>query len=104
MNKPILVACDHAAVEMKKEVIKHLEDQGYTCVDFGTHTSASCNYPDYAEKVCTAIYEGEGDMGGDCRGHRSECDGADGAAGRADGPGAGGGGQHARRVAGEIRE
>ena len=63
MNKPILVACDHAAVEMKKEVIKHLEDQGYTCVDFGTHTNASCNYPDYAEKVCTAINDGEGDMG-----------------------------------------
>ncbi|MBO5262375.1 MAG: ribose 5-phosphate isomerase B [Clostridia bacterium] len=63
MNKPILVACDHAALEMKKEVINHLENQGYTCVDFGTHTSDSCNYPDYAEKVCTAINDGEGDMG-----------------------------------------
>ena len=58
-----MVACDHAAVEMKKEVIKHLEGLGYTCVDFGTHTSDSCNYPDYAEKVCTAINDGEGDMG-----------------------------------------
>lgn len=63
MNKPILVACDHAALEMKKEVIKHLEAQGYTCVDFGTHTLDSCNYPDYAKKVCTAIRNGEGDMG-----------------------------------------
>ena len=63
MNKPILVACDHAALDMKAEVIKYLESQGYKCEDYGTYTSDSCNYPDYAEKVCTDIYNGVGDMG-----------------------------------------
>ena len=63
MNKPILVACDHAALDMKAEVIKHLESQGYKCEDYGTYTKDSCNYPDYAEKVCTDIYNGIGDMG-----------------------------------------
>ena len=62
-NKPILVACDHAALEMKAEVIKHLTSQGYECVDYGTYTCDSCNYPDYAEKVCTDIYKGVADMG-----------------------------------------
>ena len=62
-NQPILVACDHAALEMKAEVIKHLTSQGYECVDYGTYTCDSCNYPDYAEKVCTDIYKGVADMG-----------------------------------------
>ena len=63
MNKPIAVACDHAALDMKSEVISYLESQGYECIDYGTYTKDSCNYPDYAEKVCDAINEGKSDMG-----------------------------------------
>ncbi|MBO5287058.1 MAG: ribose 5-phosphate isomerase B [Clostridia bacterium] len=63
MNKVIAIACDHAALEMKAEVMAHLKAQGIECVDYGTYTNDSCNYPDYAEKVCTAIYEGKHEMG-----------------------------------------
>ena len=63
MNKPIAVACDHAALDMKNEVISYLKSQGYECVDYGTYTKDSCNYPDYAEKVADAINEGKSDMG-----------------------------------------
>ena len=63
MKKAIAIACDHAALELKAELIKHFEETGVEYVDYGTYTSDSCNYPDYAEKLCTAIYEGKHDMG-----------------------------------------
>ena len=63
MANKIAIACDHAALELKGEIIKYLESNGIEYVDYGTYTSDSCNYPDYAEKVCTDIYNGVADMG-----------------------------------------
>lgn len=63
MSNKIAVACDHAALDMKSEVIKYLETIGYECEDYGTYTKDSCNYPDYAEKVCDAINAGKHKMG-----------------------------------------
>ena len=63
MNKPIAIACDHAALEMKAEVEKFLGEKGIEFVDYGTYENKSCNYPDYAEKVCSEIYNGKHDMG-----------------------------------------
>ena len=61
--KKIAIACDHAALDLKAEIIKHLKENGVECEDYGTYTSASCNYPDYAEKVCDAIKSGKSDLG-----------------------------------------
>lgn len=61
--KKIAIACDHAALDLKNEIIKHLRDNGVDCTDHGTYTSDSCNYPDYAEKVCNAIKAKEADLG-----------------------------------------
>lgn len=63
MNKKLAIASDHAALDFKKELMKHLDEQGIEYVDYGTYTSDSCNYPDYAEKLCTEIYNGTHDMG-----------------------------------------
>ena len=63
MAKKIAVACDHAALDMKAEVISYLKANGFEYYDFGTYTKDSCNYPDYAEKVCTAVYNKEYDLG-----------------------------------------
>ena len=63
MAKKIAVASDHAALDLKAEIIKYLEENGFEYYDFGTYTKDSCNYPDYAEKVCTAVYNGEYDLG-----------------------------------------
>ena len=63
MARTIAVACDHAALDLKGEIIKYLEANGVEYVDYGTYTPDSCNYPDYAEKVCTAVYNGTQDMG-----------------------------------------
>lgn len=63
MKKTIAIACDHAALDLKTELISHLEAQGFKCEDYGTYTKDSCNYPDYAEKVCTAVREKKQDLG-----------------------------------------
>lgn len=46
---------DHAAVDMKNQVVEYLEGKGYEVVNFGTDTYESCNYPEYGEKVGRAV-------------------------------------------------
>lgn len=54
---------DHAAVEMKQEITAFLQEKGYEVVNFGTDTNASCNYPEYGEKVARAVVAKEVDLG-----------------------------------------
>ncbi len=54
---------DHAALDMKWEIKKYLEDQGYEVVDYGTDTPESCDYPVYGEKVARAVVAKEVDYG-----------------------------------------
>ena len=62
MNK-IIIGCDHGGLELKKEIIKHLNDRNIETVDVGTYTSESCNYPDYAKALCKRIQSGEFERG-----------------------------------------
>lgn len=59
----IAIGCDHGGVELKKEIIKYLEDKGYEYKDYGTYTPDSCDYPVYAKKVAHAILDGECEKG-----------------------------------------
>lgn len=54
---------DHAAVEMKNEVVAYLQEKGYEVVNYGTDTHESCNYPEYGEKVGKAVASKEVDLG-----------------------------------------
>lgn len=54
---------DHAAVEMKNEIVDYLVEKGYDVVNYGTDTYESCNYPEYGEKVGRAVAAGEVDCG-----------------------------------------
>ena len=63
MKRTIAIASDHAALDLKSEIKKHLESQGFEVTDYGTYTPDSCNYPDYAEKVCDAVTGGKQDLG-----------------------------------------
>lgn len=54
---------DHAAVEMKNDIVEYLQEKGYEVVNYGTDTSESCNYPEYGEKVGRAVASGEVDLG-----------------------------------------
>lgn len=54
---------DHAAVEMKNEVVAYLEEKGYEVVNYGINVVESCNYPEYGERVGRAVADGEVDLG-----------------------------------------
>ena len=54
---------DHAALEMKNQVMEYLEEKGYEVINYGTNTSESCNYPEFGEKVGRAVVSGEVDCG-----------------------------------------
>jgi len=49
------VASDHAGVELKLALVSELERRGFAVRDFGTATSESCDYPDFAHAVGRAI-------------------------------------------------
>ena len=57
---PTIAMCsDHAGYELKNKIKEHLAAKGYTVVDFGTDSEASCDYPDYAHPCASAIESGE---------------------------------------------
>ena len=61
--KKLVIGCDHAAPELKAIVRDHLIERGFEVIDVGTHTTDSCNYPDYAHALCKKIQSGECDLG-----------------------------------------
>ena len=59
----IAIASDHAALEMKADLVQWLGEQGHEVNDLGTHTSASVDYPDYGYKLGEAIASGAAERG-----------------------------------------
>lgn len=59
----IALACDHGGLNLKNEVKKYLNENGYEFVDFGTDSTASCDYPDFALPAAEAVANGECDRG-----------------------------------------
>ncbi|HMN47364.1 MAG TPA: ribose 5-phosphate isomerase B [Povalibacter sp.] len=55
MTKQIGIASDHAGLELKLALAKELDKQGVIVRDFGTSTSDSCDYPDFAHAVAQAV-------------------------------------------------
>ena len=49
--KTIGLACDHAGFELKEYVRGWLEVKGWAYKDFGTNSTASVDYPDYAHPL-----------------------------------------------------
>lgn len=59
----IAIANDHAGVDYKNLLVKHLTVKGYEVINLGTDTALSVDYPDYAEKVAKAVQEKNADLG-----------------------------------------
>ena len=56
---PVGLACDHAGYELK-EYVKHLlTEKNIPFRDFGTHSTESVDYPDYAHPLAIAVEKGE---------------------------------------------
>lgn len=62
-KKTIAIGGDHAGFDYKSALAKYLEDLGYTVRDFGTSTSDSVDYPDFAHPLATAVEQGEFSLG-----------------------------------------
>ena len=59
----IAIGCDHAGLELKKEIISLLDDLDIECVDYGTQSPESVDYPDIGEKVSEVVSSGKTDKG-----------------------------------------
>lgn len=59
----IAMASDHAGYELKEELKEFLIQKGYEVKDFGTSSTESCDYPDYAHPAAKAIEDGDCDLG-----------------------------------------
>lgn len=59
----IAVGSDHGGVELKEEIKKFLKEEGYEFKDFGTNSTESCDYPDYALPVAESVAAKEYDLG-----------------------------------------
>ena len=63
MADRIAIASDHAAVEMKAQLVEHLLERGYEVVDLGTAGTDSVDYPDFGYRLAEAIASGEAQKG-----------------------------------------
>lgn len=59
----IAIGSDHGGFALKQEIMAYLKEKGIAYEDFGTYSEASCDYPDIAEKTCTAILDGRCEKG-----------------------------------------
>ena len=59
----IAIGCDHGGYELKLEILKYLNEKGIEYKDFGCHSTASVDYPEYGRKVAYAVKNGECDKG-----------------------------------------
>ena len=59
----IAIGSDHGGYGLKQAVIKHLESKDFEIKDFGTYSTDSCDYPDYAKAVAKAVLSGECEKG-----------------------------------------
>ena len=59
----ISIGCDHGALDLKNNLVAHLQKKGFEVKDFGTYTPDSCDYPEFAEAAAKAVASGECDKG-----------------------------------------
>ncbi|TAD92625.1 MAG: ribose 5-phosphate isomerase B [Bacteroidetes bacterium] len=57
-NLPIAVGADHAGVEYKTAVLQWLATKGFATTNFGTNSTDSVDYPDFAHPVASAVEQG----------------------------------------------
>jgi ribose 5-phosphate isomerase B len=59
----IAIGNDHAGTDYKLEIVKFLQNKGYTVLNFGTNSNKSVDYPDFIHPVANEVEKGEADFG-----------------------------------------
>lgn len=59
----IAIGSDHAGFHYKQEIIDRLRQAGHKVADFGTHSDAPVDYPDFIRPVAEAVAKGDFERG-----------------------------------------
>ncbi|MCM1990068.1 ribose 5-phosphate isomerase B [Oceanirhabdus seepicola] len=59
----IALGSDHGGINLKRSIIDYLVSEGHEIKDFGTDSSDSCDYPDFALPVAESVVAKEFDYG-----------------------------------------
>lgn len=59
----IAIACDHAGLALKTELVAALGEAGLKVLDLGTDGPASVDYPDFADALAGALADGRAARG-----------------------------------------
>jgi len=62
-TKPIALGADHAGMEYKNAIKTWLEAKGHVVKDFGTYTTDSVDYPDFAHPTASSVEKNESSFG-----------------------------------------
>ncbi len=57
--RKLSIGADHTAVNLKADVMKHLEARGIDVIDEGAYSTERQDYPSFASKVAKRIQSGE---------------------------------------------
>jgi ribose 5-phosphate isomerase B len=63
MMPKVAIGSDHAGFEYKENLKKWLLSNGYEVKDFGTYSSESADYPDFAHAVADAVESKQSTLG-----------------------------------------
>lgn len=61
--KTIAFGADHAGFSLKNQLMEYCRSLGYICLDEGTDSEESVDYPVFAAKVCETVLSGKADCG-----------------------------------------
>lgn len=59
MKKTVIIGSDHAGFALKQGIVDFLNANGFTVEDLGPESAQSCDYPEYAQKVCHRVLEAD---------------------------------------------
>lgn len=59
----IAIGADHAGFDYKEKIRKYLTEKGFEVQDFGTFSTDSVDFPDFAHPTAEAVETGQADFG-----------------------------------------
>ena len=62
-NKRIVLSSDHAAIDLRQTIAKHIEAEGWEAVDIGPTTPESTHYPLHGQAAAQKVASGECALG-----------------------------------------
>ncbi|HEX8653783.1 MAG TPA: ribose 5-phosphate isomerase B [Allosphingosinicella sp.] len=63
MRERVAIVSDHAAFEMKAQLVAYLRERDHEVLDLGTASADSVDYPDYGYRLAEAIASGRAERG-----------------------------------------